>query len=64
VDYSAVSDRGDAEFARWLCTGHGVATIPLSPFYGSPTPGMRLVRLCFAKSDATLDAAIARLREL
>ncbi len=64
VDYSAVSDLPDAEFARWLCVTHGVATIPLSPFYGEPPRGQRLVRLCFAKRDATLDAAVERLRAL
>jgi methionine aminotransferase len=61
VDYSAVSDLPDAEFARWLCIEHGVATIPLSPFYGRAPEGQRLVRLCFAKNQETLDAAIARL---
>ena len=61
VDYSAVSDLPDAEFARWLCTEKGVAAIPLSPFYEAPPPGQRLVRLCFAKNPETLDAAIARL---
>jgi methionine aminotransferase len=64
VDYSAVSDLPDVEFARWLCTEHGVATIPISPFYGSAPAGQRLVRLCFAKHEATLDAAIARLERL
>ena len=61
VDYSAVSSLPDVEFARWLCTSHGVATIPLSPFYGAPPDGQRLVRICFAKEEATLDAALARL---
>ena len=64
VDYSAVSDLGDAEFCRWLTTEHGVAAIPLSPFYESPPPGQRLARLCFAKNQATLDAAIERLKSL
>lgn len=64
VDYSAVSDLPDLEFCRWLTIEHGVATIPLSPFYASPPPGQRLARLCFAKSEATLDAAIARLQAL
>lgn len=64
VDYAAVSDLPDLEFARWLCTTHGVATIPMSPFYGTPPEGQRLVRLCFAKHEATLDAAIARLEAL
>ena len=61
VDYSAISDLADDAFARWLCTTHGVASIPLSPFYGMPPAEQRIVRLCFAKNDATLDAAIERL---
>ncbi|MUV14620.1 pyridoxal phosphate-dependent aminotransferase [Noviluteimonas gilva] len=64
VDYSAVSDLDDLAFCRWLTTEHGVAAIPLSPFYESPPAGQRLARLCFAKNDATLDAAMARLRKL
>lgn len=64
VDYSAVSDLDDMAFCRWLTTEHGVATIPLSPFYASPPQGQRLARLCFAKSEATLDAAIERLVKL
>jgi methionine aminotransferase len=64
VDYSAVSDLDDAAFARWLCIEKGVASIPLSPFYEHPPKGQRLVRLCFAKHQPTLDAAISRLEAL
>jgi methionine aminotransferase len=64
VDYSAVSDLDDLAFCRWLTTEHGVAAIPLSPFYESPPAGQRLARLCFAKNDATLEAALVRLRTL
>ncbi|MDO5504682.1 MAG: pyridoxal phosphate-dependent aminotransferase [Pseudoxanthomonas suwonensis] len=64
VDYSAVSDLDDARFCHWLTVEHGVTAIPLSPFYETPPPGQRLVRLCFAKNDATLDAAIERLKTL
>jgi methionine aminotransferase len=64
VDYSAVSDLDDAAFCRWLTIEKGVAAIPLSPFYERPPGGQRLARLCFAKNDATLDAAIARLQVL
>ncbi len=64
VDYSAISDLGDDAFARWLCTTHGVASIPLAPFCAAPPADRRIVRLCFAKSDATLDAAIARLEKV
>ena len=64
VDYSAVSDLDDAAFCRWLTVEQGVAAIPLSPFYETPPPGQRLARLCFAKNEATLDAAIERLQKL
>ena len=64
VDFSAVSDLPDAEFVKWLTVEHGVTAIPLSPFYETPPAGQRLARLCFAKNEATLDAAIARLKAL
>ncbi len=64
IDYSDVSDLDDAAFCRWLTTEKGVAAIPLSPFYETPPPGQRLARLCFAKNEATLDAAIERLAAL
>jgi methionine transaminase len=64
VDYSAISDLPDAEFARWLCVEKGVAAIPLSPFYETPPTEQRLVRLCFAKNQDTLDAAIVRLEKI
>ncbi len=64
VDYSDVSDLDDAAFCRWLTIEKGVAAIPLSPFYAAPPPGQRLARLCFAKVEATLDAAIERLEKL
>jgi methionine aminotransferase len=64
ADYSAISDLDDVAFARWLTVEKGVASIPLSPFYESPPPGQRLVRFCFAKSDATQLAAAERLRKV
>jgi methionine aminotransferase len=64
VDYSEVSNFPDAEFCRWLTVEKGVAAIPLSPFYESPPAGQRLARLCFAKNEQTLDAAIARLEKV
>jgi methionine aminotransferase len=64
VDYSAVSDLDDVAFCRWLTIEKGVTAIPLSPFYQTPPPGQRLARLCFAKNEATLDAAIERLQKL
>jgi len=64
VDYSAISDLPDHAFVKWLTIEKGVAAIPLSPFYETAPAGQRLVRLCFAKNDATMDAAIERLRAL
>jgi methionine aminotransferase len=64
VDYSAISDLPDAEFSLQLIRSIGVATIPVSPFCERPLPGERLVRLCFAKQDATLVAAAERLARL
>jgi methionine aminotransferase len=61
ADYSAISDEGDRAFAERVAREFGVATIPLSPFYKEPPPGQRLLRFCFAKQDATLDAAIEKL---
>ena len=63
ADYSAISTLTDVEFARWLTIEHGVATIPVSVFYREP-PNARLVRFCFAKENATLQAAAERLRRL
>jgi methionine transaminase len=61
VDYSAISDEPDLRFAERLAREHGVAAIPLSPFYKEPPADLRLLRFCFAKQDATLDAAIEKL---
>jgi methionine aminotransferase len=63
ADYSALSDLPDVEFARWLTRTAGVAVIPISVFSVRP-PAERVVRFCFAKHEATLDAAAERLRQL
>ena len=63
VDYGAVSRQSEAEFCQWLTREVGVAAIPLSAFYdGGFEQG--LARLCFAKRDETLDAALLRLQRL
>ncbi len=61
ADYSAISDEDDRTFAQRVTKEFGVATIPLSPFYKEPPADQRLLRFCFAKQDATLDAAIEKL---
>jgi methionine aminotransferase len=61
ADYSAISTRDDLSFCEWLCKDIGVAAIPVSAFYEAP-PEMRLIRFCFAKTEATLVQAAERLR--
>ena len=63
VDYSAVSDLNESDFCRWLTREVGVAAIPLSVFYEAGFE-QRLVRLCFAKQDSTLNSALDRLARL
>lgn len=61
ADYSALSDEDDMSFVARLTREHGVAAIPLSPFFASPQPESRIIRFCFCKEDATLAAAAERL---
>ncbi len=63
ADYSAISDLDDVSFCKWLTKEAGVAAIPLSVFCADPFPH-KLIRLCFAKQEATLDAAAERLCQL
>jgi methionine aminotransferase len=63
VDYSAIATSDDLNFCEWLVREAGVAAIPVSAFYETP-PDARIVRLCFAKSDDTLNAAAERLCRL
>ncbi|MFM9970567.1 MAG: pyridoxal phosphate-dependent aminotransferase [Burkholderiales bacterium] len=63
VDYSAISNETEEQFARRLTTEHGVAAIPLSAFYTTPVE-RKVVRFCFAKKEQTLDLALERLTKL
>ncbi|MEQ8408200.1 MAG: pyridoxal phosphate-dependent aminotransferase [Gammaproteobacteria bacterium] len=56
VDYSAISDKSDVDFANELTQEKGVAAIPLAPFYETP-PDTRILRFCFCKDDSTLEQA-------
>ena len=51
--YDAISDEKDTDLAVRLTKEHGVASIPVSVFYRQP-PAHRVLRFCFAKSEATL----------
>jgi len=50
----------DVTFCERTVAEFGVAAIPVSAFFADD-PVRNVVRLCFAKSDATLDAAVERL---
>lgn len=63
VDYSAISDLSEDEFAKWLTSEIGVAAIPVSAFYQQPRES-GMARFCFAKKDATLQTALERLARL
>ena len=63
VDYSAISDMSEADFAMWLTREIGVAAIPVSAFYSAPRES-GVVRFCFAKQETTLQLALDRLAKL
>jgi N-succinyldiaminopimelate aminotransferase len=60
VDIAPLGERDDVAFCQRLVTQHGVAAIPVSAFYADRAV-TNIVRFCFAKHDATLDAALERL---
>ena len=63
VDYGDQTDAVDVDVARQWTLERGVASIPLSVFCEQPFTGTRL-RFCFAKDEATLTEAVARLRSV
>lgn len=63
LDYAEISDQVDADLAIELTRQIGVASIPLTVFCEQAFTGSKL-RFCFAKDDATLADAAARLSSL
>lgn len=59
--YREISDMGDQDFARWLTREKGVAVIPVSSFYSDGTDE-KIIRFCFAKTEAMLLEATTRLK--
>jgi aspartate/methionine/tyrosine aminotransferase len=60
IDIAPLGETDDVAFCRRLVTEHGVAAIPVSAFYAEGAV-RNVVRFCFAKKDATLDAGLERL---
>lgn len=60
ASYADFSDESDSEMVKRLIVDYGVATIPLSAFYTDGTDN-KLIRLSFAKDEATLEAGAKAL---
>lgn len=60
MDYSAITDEADTDFARRLTIEHGLAAIPPSVFYHNGKDD-KVLRFCFAKQDQTLVQAAEKL---
>lgn len=56
LSYRNISDMPEMAFASWLVEKHGVAAIPLAPFYEDKRD-QQLLRFCFAKEEKTLQKA-------
>lgn len=63
ASYAHFSDEPDSEMVKRLIIENGVATIPLSAFYTDGTDS-KLIRLSFAKDEATLRAGAQALCQL
>jgi methionine transaminase len=53
LDYSAISDEKEMDFAVRITKEFGVASVPVSPFYHDKNDN-HVLRFCFAKTEETL----------
>ena len=60
VDLAPLGMTDDVAFCETLVKRHGVAAVPVSAFYAESAV-RSVVRFCFSKTDATLQAALDRL---
>lgn len=56
LDYSNISEKDEMSFAEELIKEHGIASVPVSPFYHDNKSNSAL-RFCFAKEESTLKKA-------
>lgn len=56
LDYSAISDEKELDFAIRLTKEYGIASVPVSSFYHNQTDN-KMLRFCFAKTDETMKKA-------
>lgn len=60
LDYSAITNEKDTDFAVRLVKEFGIASVPVSVFYNHNDDHKQL-RFCFAKENATLEKAAEKL---
>lgn len=63
LDYSAISDKPEFEFAQWMTVEKGLASIPVSSFYHDKK-NQQILRFAFPKEEETLDKAIEILKKI
>ncbi len=63
LDYSAISEEADVDFAERLIKEFGLASIPVSAFNKNGLD-QRQLRFCFAKTDETLEKAAEILQKV
>ncbi len=63
LNYSAISEDKDVDFANRLITEYGLASIPVSAFYHNNYDG-KVLRFCFAKSSDVLKKAAEILHKV
>lgn len=63
VDHTPFGQKDDVAFCEYLIKEVGVVAIPTSAFYLNPEDGKDLVRFTFCKDEATLRAAVLRMKE-
>ncbi|HTN07059.1 methionine aminotransferase [Agriterribacter sp.] len=61
--YGHFSDETEKDIAIRITKDYGVATIPVSAFYQTPTDN-KVLRFCFCKKNETLEKAVERLRRV
>ncbi|MEJ7587822.1 MAG: methionine aminotransferase [Ferruginibacter sp.] len=61
--YAGITEETEKDFATRLTREYGVAAIPVSALYVNGTDN-KVLRFCFVKQEATLEAAVNRLMKL
>ncbi len=56
LDYTAITDEHDVDYAHRMVIEQGIAAIPISPF-NTDTIDPKVLRFCFAKKNSTLEKA-------